>query len=225
LIGLPQHLYACGITYRSQAVAVQQVETVAVTPVAMATFVPVVVAVPQYSVSYVGPNAYAAPAASASSAQATTPAQPPVVQAQPPPTAQTTTPPAAPAQPKATAVDPQVQALQEENNRLRKELEDCRKQLKQPMPQAQPEAAAPPVAPPPHLAILTARCAVCHEAKVAPTKGRGVVLLEGDRLASLDNRQLNRILTQVYSGKMPKGGPALSDTEVAQLVTWMDSLK
>jgi len=205
LAGVPQDLHACGIVCRGRPVAVRRVETVSVTPVAVATFVPVVVAVPQYSVSYVGGAAYAAPAA---------PAQPAAAAASAVPTA-----------PQAAAADSQVQALQDEVARLRQELEECRKQLTAVRPQAKGEAAAPQAAVPPHLAIFTARCAACHEAKVARAKGNGFVLLEGNRLARLDARQVNRIVARVYSGKMPKGGPPLSDDEVAQIVAWVGSLK
>jgi mono/diheme cytochrome c family protein len=206
LAGVPQHLYACGIVCRGRPVPVRSVKTVPVTPAVVATFVPVAVAVPQYSVSYVGGAAYAAPAEA--------PAQPAAAAAS-----------AVTSAPQAAAADSRVQALQDEVGRLRKDLEECRKQLSAARPQGKPEARAPQAAVPQHLAIFTARCAACHEAKAARAKGDGFVLLEGTRLAFLDARQVNRIVAQVYTGKMPKGGPPLSDDEVAQIVAWVGSFK
>jgi mono/diheme cytochrome c family protein len=86
------------------------------------------------------------------------------------------------------------------------------------VPAADGEAAAP-AAP---LALFQAKCARCHEAKVSATAGGGFTLLSGDALAPLNDRQLRKIGTMTYSGKMPKGDK-LSDQAVGTIQEWLDS--
>jgi mono/diheme cytochrome c family protein len=74
--------------------------------------------------------------------------------------------------------------------------------------------------------LLVAKCGRCH---VSNARGRlsmntfeslmkglpnGPVIIPGDV-------QISRIMTAVESGKMPKGGPKLSDEEIATLASWV----
>lgn len=71
--------------------------------------------------------------------------------------------------------------------------------------------------------ILVAKCAACHDASVSATKGGRQTLVQDGQMAALDGKILSRVLVNVYTGKMPKGGK-LTDEEVAAFVDLIDSL-
>lgn len=141
---------------------------VVVQPVLAATFVPVPLVVPSYSVGY------AAPAAAADAA---------------------------------------------ELQRLRQEIEAL-KRARAPAPQPQTLKSVSAGA----LALFRSKCAACHERAIAKAKGGGFVLLEGNQLARLSDRQARKVGTRVYAGTMPPRQRA-SDEEVAAVMAWLDALE
>ena len=74
------------------------------------------------------------------------------------------------------------------------------------------------------LTVLVKYCAACHESKVAAEMGEGFVLLNGDVLAQLTDRQQLKVGKQLRSGKMPKNGK-LSDAEYDAVRDMLDALK
>jgi mono/diheme cytochrome c family protein len=247
LTGVPQTAFAqCRNVCRARTVvATAAVEAVVVTPAIIATFVPIIVAVPQYSVTVI--PTLPVPVAPVPTAPAPyTGPQQPSAPASPGPTAG----------PAPAGQSPEVAALQAELARVRQQLEDCQKQLAAPKPvpapapvpapvapipgpaQAQPPATPIPTgtpatkasaAPAPHLALFAAKCAACHDAKVSVEKGGQFTLLTDGRLAQLDGKALARIAGKVYTGRMPpkdnKAGIApLTDEEVSVVMAWIDSV-
>lgn len=102
--------------------------------------------------------------------------------------------------------------------------------------QPQPAAGAKPdpFAPKPQastaggLAVLRSRCASCHEAGIAASKGGSVTLFQGDALAALSPKTKLDVLTSIYDGTMPKRGGGrepLSDAETSSVVEFVKSLK
>lgn len=190
LIGLPQSLYAqcagsvCAPTRQRY---VDHREVVVVEPVLAATFVPVAVAVPQYSV---GPYATGyAPTATPS---------------------------------------PELDALKAEITKLQKQIEALKAKppIEGPpkLPRAEPEPEAEAAAPTSPVAAVTnlfaAKCAACHAAATADAKGGGLHLLKADgSLAALNDKQVRKITSDIYSKRMPKKGDPLTDQEVG---VWMD---
>lgn len=82
--------------------------------------------------------------------------------------------------------------------------------------------------PPAFLALAQAKCASCHETKVAADKGGAFTLLDGAALAKLDDRQLRKLASVSYASRMPpksSGVPPLTDEEVAQVMTFIDAQK
>lgn len=79
----------------------------------------------------------------------------------------------------------------------------------------------------PALAILSAKCASCHAASVSDSKGGAFAMFEGGAPAKLSERQLRKVSTMVYTGRMPPrdSGHALSDAEVGQVMEWLDGIK
>ncbi len=69
----------------------------------------------------------------------------------------------------------------------------------------------------PGLALVGNWCAKCHEAAVAKEKGKGVVLVQGNRLAPLTAALRRKATLAVANGEMPKGA-TLADREIAQLL-------
>lgn len=73
------------------------------------------------------------------------------------------------------------------------------------------------------IAVLTAKCAACHQqGKLAPDQ-RFVLLDVKGNLAPLTDKQKLRVVTKTYSGQMPPpmnihGIPALTDSEFAGIV-------
>lgn len=104
-------------------------------------------------------------------------------------------------------------------------------------PQVQPQATpAAAVAPAPaqastatvateHARILVSKCAACHDAAVANSKGGKLTLSSGDSLVELSDRQAMKVISQAYSSKMPKVGDKLSDAEIGVLMQWLESRK
>jgi hypothetical protein len=69
-----------------------------------------------------------------------------------------------------------------------------------------------------HVAILAAKCASCHDKRVADTKGGKFTLLYANELVSLTDGQKLKILAMLYTGAMPKNGKALSDEEFGSII-------
>lgn len=95
-----------------------------------------------------------------------------------------------------------------------------------PAPAATPDKTveAKPGADVSHVKVFQAKCAACHDKGVADKKGGGFTLMDGGNLAALTDRDLRRIASQTYSGKMPRGGK-ITDEEVAAIMGWIDGLK
>lgn len=74
------------------------------------------------------------------------------------------------------------------------------------------------------LEVFRTDCAKCHEASVAAKKGGDFVILEGNELAGLTDKQLRKIVTQVVTEKMPLGGK-LTDAKLSAIVHGVDSIK
>ena len=133
----------------------------------------------------------------------------------PPPVAYTQGAAAVPA-PHQTAQPP---ACEQELATLKARLAELEKRLSPTPPQVQPPAGQAK-----GLAIMQARCASCHEEKVAQGKGSSFVLFKGNGLSSLDSAAQNKVLRNVYTGRMPKNG-TLTDAEVAEVIGFLDTLK
>lgn len=153
----------------------------------------------------------------------------------PAPAAEASAKPAMPAAP-AGEMGQVLQALQQTNQSL-KDLDGRLRKLEaaqdQPIPlapavPAKPKAQSAAPAAHPGLLVVQAKCASCHEAKVAAEKGGGLALTDGAAAAKLDDRAARKVLSLAYAGKMPpksSGVPALTDPEVGALVQWIDSMK
>lgn len=70
----------------------------------------------------------------------------------------------------------------------------------------QGQAAPAPQAPERLTALLSQHCAACHDRSKAAASGKGIVLLEGGRLASISPELGEAMYKAVLSGSMPKGG-------------------
>ena len=71
------------------------------------------------------------------------------------------------------------------------------------------------------LPLVTAKCAKCHDARVAASEGAGLTLVENGTLSRLDATDALRVIKTSYKGTMPKrnsGIAPLTDAEVAALV-------
>lgn len=73
------------------------------------------------------------------------------------------------------------------------------------------------------LATCNARCAKCHEAKVAGSIGGGFALLTEGQFAPLSYKSRLDVLKAIRSGAMPKGG-SLTDYEHDSIVVAITSL-
>lgn len=69
----------------------------------------------------------------------------------------------------------------------------------------------------PHVAIMAAKCAKCHDESTAAAQGGGLTLLKAGQVVELDAATVAQVIKDVYSGKMPKGGKC-SDEEVARII-------
>lgn len=66
--------------------------------------------------------------------------------------------------------------------------------------------------------ILAAKCGACHGAKVAETKGAGMVLTDEKGAAwKLSGPEKRAVKEQVSSGKMPRGGTLTANEKAAIL--------
>lgn len=73
------------------------------------------------------------------------------------------------------------------------------------------------------LKVVVAKCAACHGKDNAAEKGGSLVLIDGGALAQVSARAANKVVGRSYAGTMPpkdSGVPALTDTEVGQVVAW-----
>jgi mono/diheme cytochrome c family protein len=87
-----------------------------------------------------------------------------------------------------------------------------------------PQAQAPLTA----AHVFGTKCSQCHDAKVAKEKGRGFVLGGDGKLATLSDRQLRKVLTQIATNKMPpkdSGIPPLTEQEMAAVVNYVETQK
>lgn len=114
--------------------------------------------------------------------------------------------------------------LLQEIQALRREVADLRNQRPQPLPELAKAAKNVTVNEHPAVEILRKNCAACHSADMAKAKGAGFTLFDVAGFASLTDKQALAIARNVYSGRMPKGGK-LSDEEVGQVMSWLDTLK
>lgn len=145
--------------------------------------------------------------------------------------------PAAPAAPQPAAQPSELQAVADALRQINSRLDRLEKGAPAPAtPPARPGPADPfapkdPAkgevkAPPSGLNVLLAKCASCHESKVAADKGGSLTLLEGALLAaSLTERDKRRVMAASYAGRMPpksSGVPALTDEEVGAVVQLFD---
>lgn len=90
------------------------------------------------------------------------------------------------------------------------------------MPSATAGTAAE--AAPDALSIFSVKCAACHDASEARTKGKGFTLLAGGAIAPLTDRQLLRLYGKVSARTMPpKKHPQLTDSEASALQDWIDA--
>lgn len=81
-------------------------------------------------------------------------------------------------------------------------------------------AASPPVS---LQGVLKAKCTQCHDSGIAEDKGGGFVLMDGDNLPRLTDREWRKVITHAYKGTMPPKGnklgvAPLTDEEVGVLV-------
>lgn len=81
-------------------------------------------------------------------------------------------------------------------------------------------------------AILTNRCASCHDAKVAAKDGGDFEMFKDGKMLELNDRQWRKVGSKVASGKMPpdkdaRGTPVppMPDEEAAVVAAFIDSLK
>lgn len=99
-----------------------------------------------------------------------------------------------------------------------------------------PQGVAPRGNPPPAVgaapvpgnvvALLTTKCASCHNAGSADKNGGGIALFdENKKLLNLSRETRWDVYDQCYEEKMPKGGPRLSDQEVEMIRKWARSKK
>lgn len=76
----------------------------------------------------------------------------------------------------------------------------------------------------PHVKVFLAKCASCHESAVAEKKGGGFKLLDDGGLVWLNDSQRLKIASSLYTGRMPKNDKC-TDEEVHQIMVWLDSVK
>ena len=72
----------------------------------------------------------------------------------------------------------------------------------------------------PALALLTKNCQSCHS---ETPKANKFVMFAKDTLVPMTDRQLARVVSEVFSGRMPKGG-SMKDDEVGVVMDWFDSV-
>lgn len=91
---------------------------------------------------------------------------------------------------------------------------------KQPPPATAPVPSVP--AAPDGKLIFEARCATCHKAAVAASKGRKKVLQEDDgKLPAFSLIERKSIPRTIHAGDMPPGGAPLSAAEKTALIEFM----
>lgn len=71
--------------------------------------------------------------------------------------------------------------------------------------------------------LFVAKCASCHDSAAASGKGGGFALTQGNALLNLTDRQVTKVMTETYSGRMPKGAK-LTDQEVGLIMAWGDAM-
>ena len=129
--------------------------------------------------------------------------------------------PTQPAPAPAAQADPTLKQLLDEVQKIRGEVEQIKKGGQTPPLEPLPPPAAlkgdPAPAPESHLRIFQAKCALCHAKDNAQAKGRGLILIDGQKLAPLTDAQKLAVIRELYSGRMPKGGKA-TDEEVALVI-------
>jgi mono/diheme cytochrome c family protein len=135
-------------------------------------------------------------------------------------------PPAYPAQPAGAAVNPAVSPCDAKIAALQAQIDALMKKLEPPPPPPQKimgRASDGEVLG--ASAYFQARCASCHEAAVASSKGKGMILHRNDGgPVRLSRENVQAILAQVESGKMPIDGPRASSAQMFALRTELSSL-
>jgi cytochrome c553 len=122
-----------------------------------------------------------------------------------------------------------------ENLRLKIELLEQRLSIVQaqqrPNGQATPDVPPTKTAPAPQVSAATMlfkKCASCHNSESAKAKGDGFVLFDNGvdgqaRLAKLSDAQALKVISETFSGRMPKNGKPLTDEEVSQVMALFDT--
>lgn len=72
--------------------------------------------------------------------------------------------------------------------------------------------------------VFQNRCASCHDAPIATSKGAGIVLTSGGNLAPISDKIAVKILVALQTGTMPKTGPKLTDEEFETSVLGVSNL-
>lgn len=111
-----------------------------------------------------------------------------------------------------------------ELQKLRNEFEAFKvQQLQQPEKIQQPPKKLA-VGEHPAVEILRKNCAACHSDN-AKAKGGGFTLFDTTGIAKLTDKQSLSVAREVFAGRMPKGSKGLSDADVGQVMSWLDTLK
>lgn len=247
LAGLPQLVEAGGCGYSAASYSTYTPVYQSYAPaqeykqkeVYVASYVPVPVLVPTYSVTLAPAAAYSSTTTTTTTqaAQQTTAATAATAQVQ-----QTTATATVTAE-QITALTAAITALQQQvaSNQpaaiaapVKTPLEQCQDELRRAQMELQRLKAVPRQMPkgdeqsrlaPEHVRILSAKCAACHDARTADEKGKGFILLDGASLAFLDAKALGKIAVKIGSGKMPPraSGQEMSDQERAVVLAWLDT--
>lgn len=85
-------------------------------------------------------------------------------------------------------------------------------------------AGAAPAAAPAGKSVAVGKCASCHDSTTAAAKGKGVILTQNGALLALTPELAQKSMREAMSGKMPKGGPPLSDQEFTILLNELLSI-
>jgi hypothetical protein len=135
----------------------------------------------------------------------------------------TTTAPLATVTAPAGSVDIQQQilaelkALRQDHNTLKSEVMSIKKDIKamQMDPQTELKTIAPKLDAKTQadvetaVGLLVTHCGKCHEAKMAGAKGDGFVMLDGNKLAQISERDAAKMSRLIKSGKMPPAPASL----------------
>lgn len=125
----------------------------------------------------------------------------------------------------------EIRALRQEILQLRAPQQNPHQNPEQSPPQQPPMPPAQDIPPSKEepkvdvMKVFSSKCASCHDKAVSTAKGGGFSLLEGNSFAQLNYKQIARIGSHTYTGKMPPGKDKLTDEETAAVMHWIESLK